>query len=192
MTSNPKRMGREDAPARKELLDATERVLRQQGYAAMNARTIADDAGLKKQLVFYYFHGMDELICETFARCVAQFAGALTKAFASADPLRALWDLHVSGDAGLFMEFTAIANHNDALRTEFLKFSVKNTKTQIEGIERYLKTLGAHSDRISPRMILFIISSLSKNFIVEKELGILDSSDEFEKKIAAFLQTLKP
>ena len=61
-----RRMGPETSETRMALLDATERVLRSEGYAAVSSRRIAQEAGLKQQLVYYYFHTMDELLLATF------------------------------------------------------------------------------------------------------------------------------
>ena len=51
-----RRMGPSDSETSNALLDATERVLRNDGYGAVSSRRVAEEAGLKQQLVYYYFY----------------------------------------------------------------------------------------------------------------------------------------
>ncbi|MEZ0577501.1 TetR/AcrR family transcriptional regulator [Nocardioides sp. MH1] len=59
------------ATTRDKLLDATIRVLAEQGIAKASARTVATAAGVNQALVFYHFGSVDELLaaaCEHGAR----------------------------------------------------------------------------------------------------------------------------
>ena len=42
--------------------------MRDEGYAAVTSRRVAEQAGLKPQLVHYYFRTMDDLFLEMFRR----------------------------------------------------------------------------------------------------------------------------
>ena len=46
--------------------------MRTDGYGALTARSVAQAAGLKHQLVYYYFQTMDDLLLATFKRRTAQ------------------------------------------------------------------------------------------------------------------------
>src|ERR1043166_1173025 len=50
------------------MLDGAEGILRDEGYAALTSRAVAERCGVKQRLVYYYFQTMDELIVETFRR----------------------------------------------------------------------------------------------------------------------------
>ena len=63
-----RRIGSADSKTRAQLLDAAERLLREEGYAAVTSRRVAAKAGLKPQLVHYYFRTMDDLFVEVFRR----------------------------------------------------------------------------------------------------------------------------
>src|ERR1700746_1245156 len=67
MTS-ARRSGAPDAEARGRLLDAAEQLMIEEGYAAVTSRRLAHKAGLKPQLVHYYFRTMEELFLEVFRR----------------------------------------------------------------------------------------------------------------------------
>src|SRR5438552_2527275 len=79
-TSSPRRMGPQNSATRDAMLDASERVLREQGYAAFTARSVAEVAGFKHQLVYYYFETMDDLILATFRRRAERSLGRLEAA----------------------------------------------------------------------------------------------------------------
>src|SRR3984893_8602238 len=67
MTS-ARRIGAPDAKNRGLLLDAAEQLMLEEGYAAVTSRRLANKAGLKPQLVHYYFRTMEELFLEVFRR----------------------------------------------------------------------------------------------------------------------------
>ena len=54
------------------LLDAAEQLMLDDGYAAVTSRRVADKAGLKPQLVHYYFRTMDDLFEAIFRRRAEQ------------------------------------------------------------------------------------------------------------------------
>src|SRR6478736_4441687 len=65
---SPRRLGTEESKTRGQLLDAAEELMLDEGYAAVTSRRVAAKAGLKPQLVHYYFRSMDDLFLEVFRR----------------------------------------------------------------------------------------------------------------------------
>ena len=63
-----RRIAGPQAKNRAVLLDAAERLLLTEGYAAVTSRRVAAEAGLKPQLVHYYFATMDDLYLAVFRR----------------------------------------------------------------------------------------------------------------------------
>ena len=61
MVALARRFGLENSKTRTHLLDAAEQLMREEGYAAVTSRRVAAKAGLKPQLVHYYFRTMDDL-----------------------------------------------------------------------------------------------------------------------------------
>ena len=62
MASAPRRVGAENSATRALILDATEQLIREEGYAAVSTRRVAAKAGLKPSLVHYYFTTTDDLL----------------------------------------------------------------------------------------------------------------------------------
>lgn len=91
------------APTREKLLDATLRVLAEQGIAKASARTIATAAGVNQALVFYHFRSVDELLaaaCEYGARQRVATHGPALRAVGSLTELVAVArDIHAQEQA---------------------------------------------------------------------------------------------
>ena len=63
-----RRMGTKESQTRAQLLDAAERLMLEDGYAAVTSRRVGQKAGISSQLVHYYFATMDDLFLEVFRR----------------------------------------------------------------------------------------------------------------------------
>ena len=92
--ASPRRMGSPEAKNRAALLDAAEQIMLEEGYPAASSRRVAEKAGLKHQLVHYYFHGMDELFTASFRRSAERGLRVQAEALKSPQPLWALWRWH--------------------------------------------------------------------------------------------------
>src|ERR1700744_4613610 len=97
--------------SRAKLLRAAATLMRDSGYAAVTSRALAARAGLKPQLVHYYFRTMDELFMALWRRRADSLSGRQEELLRSARPLRALWGLTSDPhDVALSYEFVALAN----------------------------------------------------------------------------------
>ena len=100
------------------------RLLLEEGYAAVTSRRVAARAGLKPQLVHYYFRTMDDLFLEVFRRRAEENLARFDEAIAADGSLRNLWQLNVDPRGAAFtMEFVALANHRKAIRAEIARFA---------------------------------------------------------------------
>ncbi len=67
-----RRLGTETSETRATLLDATEQLMLDSGYAAVSSRRVAAVAGVRPALVHYYFRTMDDLFLAAFQRRAEQ------------------------------------------------------------------------------------------------------------------------
>ena len=67
-----RRLGAETSETRVALLDATEQLMLDSGYAAVSSRRVAAVAGVRPALVHYYFRTMDDLFLAAFRRRAEQ------------------------------------------------------------------------------------------------------------------------
>ena len=154
-----RRMGPRDSESSSQLLDAAERVLRNQGYGAVSSRRVAEEAGLKQQLVYYYFHTMDDLLLACFQRRTARALAQLEADAASPQPVRAIWNtLSHASDGKLSFEFMALANHNPAIREEVGRFMAESRRIETAAIAACMAR-GADLGPIAPAAAAFLLSS---------------------------------
>ena len=184
-----RRIGAEDSKTRAQLLDAAELLLLEEGYAAVTSRRVASRAGLKPQLVHYYFRTMDDLFLEVFRRRAEENVARVERAIAADGSLRALWQLNDDPGAARFnIEFVALANHRKAIRTEIARYAERFRAAQLDAVTAALRPLGMAEDDLPPIVALLVITGLSQVLALEEALGVTAGHDTtrayMEKTIA--------
>src|SRR6266498_3361578 len=166
-------MGPATSESRTALLDATEQVLRSEGYAAVSSRRIAEEAGLKQQLVYYYFHTMDDLLLATFRRRTERALERLKATLESEHPLRALWEMHSElSVAGLSAEFMALANHHEGIRAEVVRYMEESRALEAEALSRLSSASAMGGTHLTPTALSLAISSITQTLAREHETGV--------------------
>jgi TetR/AcrR family transcriptional regulator len=188
-----RRIGAETSKTRAVLLDAAEKVMLAEGYAAVSSRRVAAEAGLKPQLVHYYFRTMDELFLALFRRRADQGLERQAQALASEQPLWALWDLSTDPrGTALTMEFTALANHRKAIRAEIAAWAERYRTEQAEGIRRALERHGVSAGQYPPAVCAVLMTSISRVLVIEEEsLGMSRGHAETVAFVEGFLARLE-
>jgi AcrR family transcriptional regulator len=168
-----RRIGAPDAKNRGVLLDAAEELLLQKGYAAVTSRRVADAAGLKAQLVHYYFRTMEDLLLEVFRRRAEEGLRVLTTALASPQPLWALWRFSTQPEATrLTMEFMGLANHRKALRAEIVYYAERFRNEQNRAIAAALRRYNLDVGEVPPVVWTVFATSVSQALVMERALGM--------------------
>jgi AcrR family transcriptional regulator len=187
-----RRIGSENSATRAALMDGVEAVMRELGYGALTARSVAERAGLKHQLVYYYFETMDELLMATYLRHTGRVSEAIETAFQSSRPLHALWQVSSNPhDAVLNMEFMALANHNQAIRAETVAFGERIRRMGLEGIARNLGQSDGAPEAATPLALGIAVSALGMNLGMEATLGITGGHAELKALIQWCLDQLE-
>ncbi len=184
-----RRMGPQDSESSQSILDAAERVLRAKGYSAITSQKVAEEAGVKRQLIFYYFQNIDEMILVAFKRSMSRLMEKLEEAKTSDRPVHEIWsNFNNAFDARLVFEYTALANHNENIRNEITKFVEKSRKLQISIISKaYLDKNIDPKDAIPPEAVAFLISAITLSLTREEGTGITLSHKAIKDLVARFL-----
>jgi AcrR family transcriptional regulator len=185
-------MGSPEAKNRAALLDAAEQIMLEEGYPAATSRRVAEKAGLKHQLVHYYFHGMDELFTACFRRSAERGLRVQAEALKSPQPLWALWRWHTSTvNAPLWTEYIAMANHRKGLRAEIVYYSKRFREEQRWIVERALKAYGVDPDELPGRAATVLLTSVSRVLVMEEALEVLDGHAETVEIVERYLRQLE-
>jgi AcrR family transcriptional regulator len=170
--STTRRLGSKTAKNREKLIKAAEELMRNEGYAAVTARKVATQAGLKVQLVYYYFETMDDLIIEVIRQHSSARMKAFIKALASPNPLRALWEMNRNKTSALFTtEVLAMGNHKESIRNELAGICDDFRILQAEAVGQLLEERGINTHRYPPTAIVATISALSRAMAQDGSLG---------------------
>lgn len=185
----PRRMGVEGSKMRALFLDAAEAILRDEGYSGISARQVSTRAGLKAQLLYYYFQTMDDLILAVIRRINERRRGRFEDALASSDPLTALWKLNSDPSfATLSAEMTSIAAHRETIRTEIIRSAEAFRALQVQEISRLLAQ--RNKAGYSAAGIVMIGSALARIIAQESSLGLTYGHDEAVKIVERVLKEL--
>ena len=163
-----------------------------EGYAAVTSRRVAEQAGLNRALVHYYFHTMDDLFLALFRRRAQQGLTTQAKALQSDQPLWALWDLYRDTQGTvLTMEFVALANHRKAIRAEIARYAERYRAAQIEAVRTALAHHDIADDRLPAIVALLAMTGLSQVLALEDALGVTTGHDTTRAFVDRLLEQLE-
>jgi AcrR family transcriptional regulator len=180
-------MGPENAATRSALMDATEAVMREEGYAAVSSRRVAERAGVNQQTVYYYFQTMDDLLLAAYRRRTQRVYERFEQAALSERPLHAFW--HALGDpfdSALTMEYLALANHNELIRLETIEFGERLRRMQVD------KLVARDHEAITPMAIIMALTYVGHLLGFEATLGIRGGHKETRTLMEWCLRQLEP
>jgi AcrR family transcriptional regulator len=174
------------------MLDGAEDILREEGYAALTSRAVAERVGVKQRLVYYYFATMDELIVETFRRLSVRELERLRRTLSADRPLRELWDVCIhTTDARLISEFMALANRSEGLREEVIAFIEESRAIQVEALVSALNR-AQHRSAIPPVGLALLATSVGLSLTREAALGVRSGHAEVLRLVTEFLAEVEP
>ncbi|WP_040701747.1 TetR/AcrR family transcriptional regulator [Nocardia vinacea] len=168
-----RRVGAEDSATRLAILDATARIMLEQGHAAATSRRVAALAGVKPALVHYYFPTMDDLFLAVFRRGAEANLERQRRAVFSEQPLHALWQLSREPyGTRLQQEFMALANQRPAIRTEIAAYIERFRDIQVTALTFIARANGLDLTQLPPVVISLLIASVSGVIATENAVGV--------------------
>ena len=174
-----RRLGATDARSRTLLLDAAEQVLLAEGYAAVTSRRVAAAAGLKPQLVHYYFRTMDDLFLEVFRRRADEQLRRFADAVRADRSLRSVWAFTSDPRGAAFtVEFAALSNHRKAIRAELAAWAERFRSAQLDAIRAILLERGVDPVRWPPMVVLMALTGTAQLLALDTALGVTGGHEQ--------------
>lgn len=138
MAAPQRRIGRESSATRHALLDAVERIMAVDGYAAVSYRNLASAVGVSPASVQYYFPSIDDIFLATLRRRAGENLERLrARLQSSPDPLRTIWEFSRSeGSGAVTAEFLALGNHRRSIAAEIAAVANEVRALQLEALGR--------------------------------------------------------
>jgi AcrR family transcriptional regulator len=186
-------MGPENAATRSDLMDAAEAVMREEGYAAVTSRRLAERAGLNQQTVYYYFQTMDDLLLAAYRRRTQRVQEMIEQAMASERPLHALWQTFSDPfDAALSMEYLALSNHNELIRRETIEFGERSRRIGLDKVAERLEQTTPDEESVVPIGLVTAITYIVHLIGFEATLGLRGGHKEVRVLVEWCLRQLEP
>jgi AcrR family transcriptional regulator len=170
------------------LIEAAARIINEQGYACLSAKTLAESVGLKRQIVHYYFRTMDELLLAVVRHYGELGLTTFEAAFQSGNPFRAIWEIDADASATTFA-FIAMARHQPIIREELCRYLVAFHELQVRAIERYVRE---HDLTLSmpPAAAVVMIQSVAQSLAAQRMLGATSGHTETRNAMENFIANL--
>lgn len=163
--------------------------MKEAGYAAVSSRKVERQAGLKSQLVHYYFRTMDDLFAAVWQRYDDRFLENQARVLASDRPLRALWERSIDPETTtLRHEFIALANHRKTIRELVSRSTKRILNMQVAAISELFERHEIKPQYFSPVVLVQLFSFVSRSLITQRNLGL--SEDDHAEIIQFIDQTI--
>jgi AcrR family transcriptional regulator len=186
-------MGSRSSATHAALLNATEAVMREEGYAAVTSRRVAERAGINQQTVYYYFATMDDLLLAAYRRRTEQMRERVEQAMAADRPLHALWQCFADPfDAALTMEYLALANHNEAIRRETVAFGEALRALEVGQLANGIAAPLPGGAPDSPMGLVMVLTWVSHLMGFEATLGLRGGHREVRQLAEWALRQVEP
>lgn len=191
MATPRKKAAPADKGTRQRLIEATAKVMRDEGYAAATSRRIATEAGVKQALVYYYFPSMDDLFVEVLRAGAEVSLERMREALTDDDPLMTLWKLNSDPRmTTLNTEFMALANHRKAIRAELKSFAERVRDIEAAAVAVALRARGLDLDDHPPVAISMLIAQIARSVCNEDAVGVTLGHRELREFVERQLKLL--
>ncbi|WP_243394226.1 TetR/AcrR family transcriptional regulator [Mycobacterium ahvazicum] len=174
------------------MIEATARIMREEGYAAATSRRVAATAGVKQALVYYYFPTMDDLFVEVLRTGAEVTLSRMRALLSDDDPLQALWLINSdSAFTTLNAEFMALANHRKVIGAELKAYAERVRDIETAAVTMVLRANGVDLDDYPPMAISMLIAQTARSLCNESAVGVTQGHDELRSFVARLMVLLK-
>jgi AcrR family transcriptional regulator len=182
-----RRFGAKTSATRLRLIQAGIEVLQDEGATAFTARRVAEQAGLKPQLVHYYFRTIEDLVLAIMQHWGTESLRRALRAADSAQPLREIWRATLSDrSASLVAAVLALAQNNEAILAEAYRQLEQYRILMSEALERDLQRRNIKTTT-SGMAIVMIMDALARLLVSERAFGFSLGHEELTGLIEAWL-----
>jgi AcrR family transcriptional regulator len=186
------------ATTRERILQAARRRLVEEGYANLNVRGIAADAGVNHALIGYHFHGKQQLVLEVLDDANTRLLERQARMYNAKAPASEKWkqacgfyeEDFASGFVRLQMELMGASFHDEELRREFVPRALAWHKLIESAVEQFIEDSGLDLP-VSARAITAWIGWFWTGMEASMALGIPERQGHQREALAAVSALLK-
>lgn len=184
-----RRKGIESSETRAQLLACAVRILHEEGADAVTARRLADQFGLGRHIVHYYFGTIEELFVAVMREEGIRAEEALRDAAKTGDALDLLWE-NIRISAPIILELMKLALRHPTIAREYKTYTDRFRAAMVEVLESYAETRGI-SLPTSPAATALLLQSAATSIAVEASLGLEMGHHDAERALIQWLKGLE-
>lgn len=190
--SKPKRIRRDPDTTRTLILDTTERLMVEEGYAAVTSRRVARELGINGATVHYYYPATDDLFIALHKRMTARQLAEFEHVLAAEDPLSALWTFQTGlAQTALGVEFLALANHRKSICDVVARTTDEARDVQTQALVGHAGKLPIDPEILPPAALTTILVAIARALANEERVGITRGHEEVRKFVEWALSYLR-
>ncbi len=191
------------APTRPEaidaFLDAAERLLVEEGYAAITTRRLAEATGANHGLVHYYFGSMEELFVRVLERFTDRLIERQKQMYAADAPFLEKWrtamryldeDLH-SGYQKIWLELQALAWNRPALQARVSLVNQRWRAVLTEAFSAAVRGYRLEAKTLPVEALVSLVMAFNQGIILERHSGIFAGHAALLEQIDRWLRSLE-
>ena len=174
------------------ILDATEEIILESGYAAVSSRSVAGRVGIQAPHLHYYFATIDDLFVGVLRRRSGRAVERMAEALDSPEPLSRWWEL-ASDRRGtaLFVELLAAANHRPALKAEIAAMAKDVRALQMDRLTFLLDEYGLDPEVFTPVLVAAAMQGLAFAVVTDQAAGYDTHADEAAAAMSRLVRALE-
>lgn len=182
-----------DAGTRLRLMEATARIIREEGYAAATSRRIAAVAGVRSALVYYYFPTMDDLFVAVMRAGAEKALDGMRRALVADDPLQVLWEINTDARfTQLNTEFMALANHRKVVGAELKAYAERVRDIETAAVAMVLRSHGVDLAEFPPVVVSMLLTGAARILCNEGAVGMRQGHDELRAFVEGLMSRYRP
>lgn len=184
-----RRLGSKDSHVRARLVEAAINIAMRDGCAALTAGRLADEVGLSRQSVHYYFGTIEDIFVEIIRFQHEEMIERAKAALRTGNPIRQIWEFRreISSFAS---EILAMAGRSDIIRQELKRSIDELTDLSASATIAYAET----NDITLPmpaEALVVILTSLSYTLALGREFQITNGHEQTVAVIEDWLQSIE-
>ncbi len=189
--SKPKRIRRDPETTRTLILDTTERLMVDEGYAAVTSRRVAQELGINGATVHYYYPTTDDIFIALHKRMTECQLSEFEQVLAADDPLGAFWKFQSDwAQAALGVEFLALANHRKSIRDILAGTTDAARDVQTRALDRISGQSAIDPETLPLIALTTILVAIARTLTNEERVGITRGHREVRRFVEWALANL--
>lgn len=189
--SAKRRIGSEKSATRITILEATEKLMLDEGYASVTSRRVAKEIDVKPSLIHYYFPTTDDLFLQLYRHMLAEKFDELAVDNEPVESALALWQLYQSrARTALALEFMALANHRKVIRDEIARHTEIIRKRRAELLSHMVDADALAAAGTDAAGLSVLLIGVARTLVMEENLGVTTGHQGARTFIERLLKSL--